>query len=71
MAAAKKEQACSSEEDNLKRLKKELEETQLALKETREDLSLLTSEMTSSTSGEEQLEEAAHHKPATLHSVSS
>ncbi|MGX4295989.1 chromosome segregation protein SMC [Bacillus sp. JK62] len=62
VAAAKKEQACSSEEDNLKRLKKELEETQLALKETREDLSLLTSEMTSSTSGEEQLEEAAHHK---------
>ncbi|WP_367069912.1 chromosome segregation protein SMC [Bacillus velezensis] len=62
VAAAKKEQACSSGEDNLKRLKKELEETQLALKETREDLSLLTSEMTSSTSGEEQLEEAAHHK---------
>ncbi|MED2967851.1 chromosome segregation protein SMC [Bacillus subtilis] len=62
IAAAKKEQACKGEEDNLARLKKELTETELALKEAKEDLSFLTSEMSSSTSGEEKLEEAAKHK---------
>lgn len=62
IAAAKKEQVCTNEEENLNRLKKELEETQLALKETAEDLSFLTTEMSSSTSGEVKLEEAAKAK---------
>lgn len=62
ITAAKKEQACKGEEDNLARLKKELTETEFALKEAKEDLSFLTSEMSSSTSGEEKLEEAAKHK---------
>ncbi|MCW1835649.1 chromosome segregation protein SMC [Bacillus xiamenensis] len=62
ISLAKKEQSLANEQEKLSSLTAELEEAEKALMETKEDLSLLTSEMSSSSSGAEQLEEAAKEK---------
>ncbi|MBU8786393.1 chromosome segregation protein SMC [Bacillus glycinifermentans] len=59
---AKTEQSCANEREKLARLEEEFAENEEALKIAKEDLSLLTNEMSSSTSGEEKLEEAAKKK---------
>lgn len=59
---AKTEQSCANEREKLTRLEEEFAENEEALKIAKEDLSLLTNEMSSSTSGEEKLEEAAKKK---------
>ncbi|WP_342501330.1 chromosome segregation protein SMC [Bacillus sp. FSL W7-1582] len=62
ISLAKKEQSLANEQEKLSSLTAELEEAEKTLTETKEDLSLLTSEMSSSSSGAEQLEEAAKEK---------
>lgn len=59
---AKTEQSCANEREKLARLEEEYAENAEALKVAEEDLSFLTTEMSSNSSGEEKLEEAAKKK---------
>ncbi|MEC1502100.1 chromosome segregation protein SMC [Bacillus sonorensis] len=59
---AKTEQSCANEREKLARLEEEFAENDEALKIAKEDLSFLTNEMSSNSSGEEKLEEAAKQK---------
>ncbi|NPC92546.1 chromosome segregation protein SMC [Bacillus sp. WMMC1349] len=59
---AKTEQSCAHEREKLTRLEEEFSENEQALKVVEEDLSFLTTEMSSSSNGEEKLEDAAKKK---------
>ncbi|MEC0754243.1 chromosome segregation protein SMC [Bacillus haynesii] len=59
---AKTEQSSANEREKLARLEEEYAENAEALKVAEEDLSFLTTEMSSNSSGEEKLEEAAKKK---------
>ncbi len=59
---AGKLQLAESQQEKLQKITEELEETVTKFKETTEDLNLLTSEMTTNSSGEEELEIAAKRK---------
>ncbi|QOR68531.1 chromosome segregation protein SMC [Cytobacillus suaedae] len=59
---AGKLQSAENQQEKLQKMTEELEETVAKYKETTEDLNLLTSEMTTNSSGEEELEIAAKRK---------
>jgi chromosome segregation protein len=59
---AEKQQILTNQKERLNRVLSELEEAEGKLRIAKDDLNILTSEMSSSTSGEEQLEEAARKK---------
>ncbi|WP_243289904.1 chromosome segregation protein SMC [Bacillus sp. FJAT-47783] len=59
---ASKEEAYKNEKDTVERIRKEKEANEQKLYEAKEDLSILSNEMSNNVSGEEQLEEAAKRK---------
>ncbi|MFY4773857.1 chromosome segregation protein SMC [Metabacillus sp. RGM 3146] len=59
---ASKQQSLENQTEKMERMKKELEDNTYKLKETKEDLSFLVNEVTSNSSGEEQLEAASLQK---------
>lgn len=62
VSLAGKQQLLANQREKVERISLEREETSQKLAETKEDLSLLENEMSSSSSGEEKLEEAAKNK---------
>lgn len=73
--AAEKQQRLSNQKEKVDRLTKEQEETQRTLVKTKEDLAFLKQEMTSNSSGEEQItnmiEKKAHDRNQTSELISS
>ncbi len=59
---ASKQQVYENQKEKVERINQDLEQTRQKFKEAEEDFSLLSSEMNSSSSGEEKLEEAAKKK---------
>lgn len=59
---ASKQQVYENQKEKVERINQDLEQTRQKFKEAEEDFSLLSSEMNSSSSGEERLEEAAKKK---------